>query len=57
LIGRGLSTRKIAESLGLSIKTIETYRGRIKEKLLINDGVQLLRRAMQWVEEYDARDR
>lgn len=56
LIGRGLSTRKIAQSLGLSIKTIETYRGRIKEKLLIDDGVQLMRRAMQWVEEYDARD-
>ena len=57
LIGRGLSTRKIAEPLGLSIKTVETYRGRIKEKLLIADGVQLMRRAMQWVEEYDARDR
>ena len=57
LIGRGLNTRKIAESLGLSIKTIETYRGRIREKLLIADGVQLMRRAVQWVEEYDSRNR
>ena len=53
LIGRGHGTRKIAETLGLSVKTVETYRARIKEKLSIDDGVKLLQRAVQWVESYD----
>ncbi|MES2659818.1 MAG: response regulator transcription factor [Verrucomicrobiota bacterium] len=53
LIGRGQGTRKIAESLGLSVKTIESYKARIKEKLNLEDGVQLLQRAVQWVECYD----
>lgn len=52
LIGRGHGTRKIAESLGLSVKTVESYRARIKEKLQLDDGVQLLQRAVQWVEDY-----
>jgi DNA-binding NarL/FixJ family response regulator len=52
LIGRGLTTRKIAENLNLSVKTVESYRSRIKEKLQIDDGVQLLQRAVQWVEGY-----
>ena len=52
LIGKGYGTRKIAESLSLSVKTVESYRARIKEKLRINDGVQLLQRAVQWVENY-----
>lgn len=53
LIGRGCGTRKIAESLGLSVKTIESYKARIKEKLNLDDGVQLLQRAIQWMEDYD----
>jgi len=52
LIGRGNGTRKIAENLGLSVKTVESYRARIKEKLQLDDGVQLLQRAVQWVEDY-----
>jgi DNA-binding NarL/FixJ family response regulator len=53
LIGRGQGTRKIAESLNLSVKTVESYRARIKEKLQLDDGVKLLQRAVQWVEGYD----
>ncbi len=53
LIGRGQGTRKIAESLNLSVKTVESYRARIKEKLQLDDGIQLLQRAMQWMESYD----
>jgi DNA-binding NarL/FixJ family response regulator len=53
LIGRGQGTRKIAESLNLSVKTVESYRARIKEKLQFEDGIQLLHRAIQWVEKYD----
>jgi DNA-binding NarL/FixJ family response regulator len=52
LIGSGQGTRKIAENLNLSVKTVESYRARIKEKLQLDDGIQLLQRAVQWVEKY-----
>lgn len=43
LIGRGLSTAAIAEQLGVSIKTIETYRSNIKTKLHLADATDLVR--------------
>ncbi len=49
LIGRGLSTRQIAKQLHLSIKTIETHREHIKEKLALTNGAELTRHAVQWV--------
>lgn len=49
LIGNGQSTRQIADLLILDIKTIETYRARIKEKLGLRDASELLRRAIAWV--------
>ena len=49
-IGRGRSTRQIAEDLHLSIKTIESHREHIKHKLGIETAAQLTRRAVQWVE-------
>lgn len=49
LIGRGSSTRHIAEMLTLDVKTIETYRARIKDKLHLKDGPELLQRAIAWV--------
>jgi DNA-binding NarL/FixJ family response regulator len=49
LIGKGFSTRQIADTLLLDIKTIETYRGRIKEKLVLKDASELLQRAIAWV--------
>lgn len=49
LIGRGYGTRQIADQLHLSIKTIETYRAHIKEKLNLASGPELLRHAIQWV--------
>ncbi len=50
LIGRGNSTREIAEQLNLSVKTIETYRAHIKEKLQLRNGTELMQRAIHWVE-------
>ena len=47
-IGKGLSTVKIAENLNLSVKTIETHRAHIKEKLGLNNSSELLLRAVQW---------
>jgi DNA-binding NarL/FixJ family response regulator len=48
LLGQGRGTRQIAEQLCLSIKTIETYRSRIKEKLNISSSSELLLYAFQW---------
>jgi DNA-binding NarL/FixJ family response regulator len=50
MIGRGLGTRRIAEELRIGIKTVESYRARIKEKLHLTDGTQLLQQAIQWVQ-------
>lgn len=51
LIGKGLSTRKIAAQLCLSVKTIETYRAHIKQKLNISDSAELTHRAIQWADQ------
>jgi DNA-binding NarL/FixJ family response regulator len=50
LIGQGRPTREIAEKLFLSVKTIETYRAHIKEKLKLQNATQLLQQAIQWVQ-------
>lgn len=50
LIGRGNSTREIAERLSLSVKTIETYRAHIKDKLQLRSATELMQRAIRWVE-------
>ena len=51
LIGQGVGTRHIAVSLHLSIKTIETYRAHIKEKLGLQDANELMREAVRWMEQ------
>ena len=48
LIGEGYGTREMAEKLYLSVKTIETYRAHIKEKLNLQDANELLRAAIRW---------
>ena len=50
LTGQGTSTREIAERLHLSVKTIESYRARIKKKLNLESATELMQRAVQWVE-------
>jgi DNA-binding NarL/FixJ family response regulator len=49
LIGQGQTTREIARRLHLSENTIDTYRERIKVKLRLDNGAQLMRFAAQWV--------
>ncbi len=51
LIGHGMKTAEIARQLHLSVKTIETYRERIRRKLNLSDGVKLSHYATQWVGE------
>ena len=48
LVGQGFSTRDIAGKLNLSIKTIGTYRERIKEKLGLRNATELVRLAVNW---------
>ena len=50
LIGRGLRTSDIAVRLNLSIKTIESYREHIKQKLDLENAAMLTRAAVEWVQ-------
>ena len=52
LIATGRNTREIAEHLSLSIKTIETYRANIKEKLKLRSGIDLMRAAVAMAAEH-----
>lgn len=50
MLGKGIGTRQISKDLHLSIKTVETYRENIKEKLKLENATELVRHAVQWVE-------
>ena len=50
LLGRGYETRRIAEELRLSPKTVQVYCGRIKEKFSLTNATELIREAVRWVE-------
>lgn len=47
LLGLGFGTRQIAEKLNRSVKTIETHRASLKEKLHLNNGNELIHFAIQ----------
>jgi len=49
LIGDGVRTAEIAERLHVSVKTIETYRDRIREKLHLSVGTELAHYATKWM--------
>ncbi len=48
LIGGGSSTRQIADTLHLSVKTVESYQAHIKEKLALRTAHELHHRAIEW---------
>lgn len=50
LMGQGVTTREIAEKMGLSVKTVESHYAHIKEKLGVRNGRELMRVAVTWVE-------
>jgi DNA-binding NarL/FixJ family response regulator len=50
LIGRGFGTSEIAERMHIGVKTVGSYRRRIKDKLNLEGGSELTRQAVQWVE-------
>jgi DNA-binding NarL/FixJ family response regulator len=50
MTGKGHGTRDIAERLHLSVKTVESYRARIKNKLNLTSAAELMQHAVNWVE-------
>ena len=50
MLGQGHNTRQIADDLHLDMRTIETYRARIKEKLDLKDANELLQHAILWMQ-------
>ena len=51
-IGHGETARDIASALHVGVTTVDTYRARIKEKLVLKNGAELQRRAMEWVRDH-----
>ena len=51
LTGKGLSTKDIGEKLHISVKTVESHRANIKDKLQLDTANELMRHAVKWVEE------
>jgi DNA-binding NarL/FixJ family response regulator len=50
LIGQDYGTSRIAEELCLSVKTVEAYRLRIRNKLNLKTGHRLIQYAIQWIQ-------
>lgn len=48
LVGRGKSTREIANELNVSVHTIDSHREHIRSKLDLRSGTELIQRAVQW---------
>jgi DNA-binding NarL/FixJ family response regulator len=55
LLGQGRETRQIADELHLSMKTVQVYYARIKEKLKLASATELLREAVRWQESQQSR--
>ncbi|MCC5913666.1 MAG: response regulator transcription factor [Balneolaceae bacterium] len=51
LTGKGMSTKEIGKKLHISVKTVESHRANIKDKLQISSANELMRHAVRWVEE------
>ncbi len=50
MLGEGMKTREIAEALHLSVKTIESHYEHLKQKLMLDSGVELAKHAIHWIE-------
>lgn len=51
LIGQAYSTKQIAKKMGISEKTVEIHRMHIKSKLMAGSFIEVVRLAVQWVEQ------
>lgn len=50
LVGRGMTTQDIATEMRISIKTVETHRLHIRQKMQLRNAVELTHRAIRWYE-------
>jgi DNA-binding NarL/FixJ family response regulator len=57
MIGEGMTTRGIAEKLSRSIKTVETHRSHIQDKLALENSTELLQHAIHWRSSGSAREK
>ena len=48
LVGRGYDRREIAQQLNVNIGTVQTFCARIKEKMGLSSGAELVREAIRW---------
>ena len=48
LLGRGYTTRQIADELHVGFKTVQAFCARIKDKLNLASATELLREAVRW---------
>ena len=51
LTGQGKDNRAVSQELNITIKTVDTHRGNIKEKLGLKNGTELIHYAVRWVGE------
>jgi len=54
LLGKGYETRRVAEMMKVSMKTVQAHCAHIKEKLKLTNAAELLREAVRWQENYPA---
>lgn len=54
-LGQGKGTRQIAAELNLTIRTIHSFRTRIKEKLNLKSATEVMLHAIHWVREGGAK--
>jgi DNA-binding NarL/FixJ family response regulator len=54
LIGQGFGSRQIADQLSISIKTIESHREHIREKMHLESNFELVQSAIHWVKSADS---
>ena len=47
MLGSGLTVSEIAAAIGLSVKTVSTYRARLLEKLEMHSNAEVMRYAIE----------
>lgn len=55
LSGQGLTPREIAGQLSISVKTVETHRMHVREKLKLANSAELTRYAISWIGQNEAK--
>jgi len=51
MLGRGMGTRQIAQDLGVTVATVNSFRNRIKEKMQLKSSTEVMLHAIQWVQD------